>query len=85
MTLNNRVYVANAGSNSVSVISAVSISIKKLISTIDGMYLPRGNTKSLEAILNAVIKQLSRNSDVAACNILAAFLHQVNAYEGSRL
>jgi hypothetical protein len=59
--------------------------IQKLISTIDGMHLPRGTTKSLKAILNADIRQLSHNSDVAACNILAAFLHQVNAYEGSRL
>jgi hypothetical protein len=39
----------------------------------------------LEDILNADIRQLNRNSDVAACNILAAFLNQVNAYEGNRL
>jgi YVTN family beta-propeller protein len=59
--------------------------IQKLISTIDGKHLPKGAIKSLEAILNASIRQLNRNSDVAACNILDAFLHQVNAYEGSRL
>jgi hypothetical protein len=49
------------------------------------MHLPRGTTKSLEAILNTSIRQLSRNSDVATCNILSTPLNQVDAYEGSRL
>ena len=31
--------------------------------------------------LNAVIKQLNHENDVAACNTLDAFLHQVDAKE----
>lgn len=57
--------------------------VQNLDDTIDNMHLPRGTTTSLEATLNAAIRQLNHNNDVAACNNLAAFLHQVNADEGS--
>lgn len=51
---------------------------QKIISTINSMNLPRGTTTSLEAPLNAALSQLNRNNDVAACNLLNAFLDQVN-------
>ena len=45
------------------------------------MHLSKGTTISLEAPLNAAIKQLNHENDVAACNLLSAFLHQVDAKE----
>ena len=51
------------------------------IDTIDNMDLSKGTTTSLEAPLNAAIKQLNRENDVAACNLLNAFLRQVDAKE----
>ena len=55
--------------------------IQKLIHTIDNMHLSKGTTTSLEAPLNEAVKQLNRENDVAACNLLNAFLHQVDAKE----
>jgi hypothetical protein len=42
------------------------------------MHLSHGTTTSLEAPLNNAIKQLNRNHDVPICNLLNAFLDQVN-------
>jgi YVTN family beta-propeller protein len=53
--------------------------IQNIINTIDNMHLSHGIATSLEAPLNNAIKQLSRNHDVPVCNLLNAFLDQVNA------
>jgi len=45
------------------------------------MHLSKGTTTSLEAPLNAAVKQLNRENDVGACNLLNSFLHQVDAKE----
>jgi hypothetical protein len=55
--------------------------IQKLVDTIDSIHLSKGTTASLEAPLNAAIRQLNRNNDVAACNTLNAFLDQVSQKE----
>ncbi|MFL6418894.1 MAG: hypothetical protein ACJ71P_05695 [Nitrososphaeraceae archaeon] len=58
--------------------------VQKLIDTLDNMHLSRATTTSLEAPLNAAVKQLNRdNNDVAACNLMDAFLHQVDAKEAN--
>ena len=58
--------------------------VQNVTNTIEHMHLPRGTTTSLEAPLNTAINQLNRNNDVAACNTLNAFLHQVDAKEANR-
>jgi YVTN family beta-propeller protein len=55
-----------------------SQAVQNIISTIDNMHLSHGTTTSLEAPLNNAIKQLNRNHDVPICNLLNAFLDQVN-------
>jgi hypothetical protein len=57
--------------------------IQKLINTIDSMQLPTGTTTSLEASLNAAMKQLDRNNQTPACNQLNAFLNKVSAKQTS--
>jgi predicted amino acid racemase len=52
--------------------------VQNIINTIDNMHLSHGIATSLEAPLNNAIKQLSRNHDVPVCNLLNAFLDQVN-------
>ena len=47
------------------------------------MHLSKDTTTSLEAPLNAAVKQLNRENDVGACNLLNAFLHQVDAKENN--
>jgi YVTN family beta-propeller protein len=86
---NGNVYVTDFNSNespgnTVSVIATTTRpppkqAIQKLIDTIDNMHLSKGTTISLEATFNASVKQLNRENDVAACNLLNAFLHQVDA------
>jgi YVTN family beta-propeller protein len=87
---NGNVYVTNFNSNespgnTVSVISTTTLTpkqaIQKLIDTIDNMHLSKGATTSLEAPLNAAAKQLNRENDVAACNLLNSFLDQVDSKE----
>ena len=89
---NGNVYVTNFNSNvspgnTVSVISANTLTpkqaIQKLIDTIDNMHLGKGTTISLEAPLNAAVKQLNRGNDATACNLLSAFLHQVDTKEAN--
>lgn len=53
--------------------------IQKLIATIDSMHLSKGTRISLEATLTATVNLLNRHLDVAACNTLTAFIHQVDA------
>ena len=55
--------------------------IQKLIHTIDSMHLSKSTTTSLEAPLNAAIRQLNHNNEVSICNLLNAFLHQVDTKE----
>ncbi len=58
--------------------------IQKIVDTIDIMHLSKGTTTSLEAPLNAAIRQLSRdNNNLATCNLFDAFLHQVNSKEAN--
>lgn len=57
--------------------------IQNLINTIDGMHLSKGTTTSLEAPLNAAVRQSSRNNDISSCSLLNAFLHQVDAKENN--
>ena len=52
--------------------------VQNLINTIDNLHLSRSTTTSLDATLNAAIRQLNRNNDAAACNLLNAFLEQAN-------
>ena len=60
-----------------------SQAVQNIINTIDNMHLSRGTTTSLEAPLNAAIRQLDRNNDVVACNSLNAFIDQVDQKESS--
>jgi hypothetical protein len=53
------------------------------MNTIDSMHLSRGTTTSLEAPLNAAIRQSTRNNEISSCNLLNAFLHQVDAKENN--
>lgn len=58
--------------------------IQKIVDNIDSLHLSKGTTTSLEAPLNAASRQLSRdNNNVATCNLLDAFLHQVNSKEAN--
>jgi hypothetical protein len=52
---------------------------QNLINTVDNMHLSRGTTTSLEAPLNAAIRQLNSNNNIAACNTLGTFLNQIDA------
>jgi hypothetical protein len=49
----------------------------------DNGYIYTANvlSNSLEAPLNAAVKQLNRENDVPACNLLNSFLDQVNSKE----
>ena len=57
--------------------------VQELIDTIDNMDLSRGTTVSLEATLNAAVRQLDRNNDEAACSQLDAFLNKVDVRENN--
>ncbi len=80
-------YITNYGSSTVSVISTTTLTpkqaIQKLIHTIDNMHLSKGSTTSLEAPSNAAAKQLNRENDATACNLLSAFLNQVDSKESN--
>jgi hypothetical protein len=86
---NNDMYVANRDSNTVSVIATTTPTptptpqqaIQNLIDIIDS--ISKGITTSLESTLNAVIRQLNRNNDEAACNQLNAFLNKVDTRENN--
>jgi hypothetical protein len=52
--------------------------VQNIINTIDNMHLSKGTTTSLEAPLNNAIKHLNRSHDVPVCNLLNAFLDQVD-------
>jgi YVTN family beta-propeller protein len=89
---NGNVYVTNFGTNedpnnTVSVIATTILTpkqaIQKLIHSIDNMHLSKGTTTSLEASLNAVIKQLDYNNIVTTCNSLNTFLRKVIADESN--
>lgn len=86
---NGMIYVTNSGSDTVFVISTTlptpQLAVQKLIDTIDNMDLNRGTTASLEATLNAAVKQLNRNNDEGACNQLDTFLHKVGIRETKSL
>lgn len=60
------------------IILTPTLRIQNLINTIDSFNLPKGVTTSLEAPLNNAIKQLNRNHDAPVCNLVNAFLDQVD-------
>jgi YVTN family beta-propeller protein len=57
--------------------------LDKLIDNIDEMGLSKGTTTSLQAPLNAALKQLENGKEAEACGPLDAFLDQVNEKEGN--
>ncbi len=56
---------------------------QNIITTINGMNLPKGTTTSLESSLNNAFKQLNNNNITPACNNLNAFINKVNADQTS--
>jgi hypothetical protein len=58
---------------------------QQLISTVNGMHLPRGTTTSLDAKLTAALNSLNRGSMNSAVNQLNAFMNDVNAQSGKKI
>jgi len=59
------------------------LAVQNLIDTIDNMDISRGTTASLEATLNAAVRQLDRNNDESACSQLDIFLNKVDVRENN--
>ena len=58
---------------------------QKLVSVINGMSLPGGETNSLDAKLAAVLSSLNSHNNNTAKNQLNAFINEVNAQTGKKI
>ena len=56
-----------------------------LLTTLEGLGLAPGTTKSLRAKLNAVVKALAAGNTAAACSALRDFISEVTALTGKKL
>ncbi|NHH96942.1 hypothetical protein DYY66_0491 [Candidatus Nitrosotalea sp. FS] len=58
---------------------------QKLVSIINGMNLPGGETNSLDAKLGAALSSLNSHGNNTAKNQLNAFINEVNAQTGKKI
>lgn len=59
--------------------SQAKTAINNLINLVNSLNIPKGQTASLDAKLQAALNSLNRGQGTAAANQLNAFIHEVNA------
>jgi hypothetical protein len=61
------------------------VSAGNLISTINGMGLPKGTSNSLNAKLNTVLADIASGNGAGACQALTDLINEANAQSGKKL
>jgi alpha-tubulin suppressor-like RCC1 family protein len=85
-TGNHFVAVAAGWEHNVAIRSATPAEeVSDLKSTLSGLGLASGTTKSLEAKLNSALAALEAGNTAGACAALAAFINEVNAQAGKKI
>jgi hypothetical protein len=65
--------------------ASAPVSAGNLISTINGMGLPKGTSNSLNAKLNTVLADIASGNGAGACQALTDLINEANAQSGKKL